>query len=597
MRPWPIIVVAVAGCAVPSHENTPPGAAVVGIQPAAPVAGDDLVVRFGSGSIDADGQPVRYRFEWSRDGGLQDAIVGARVPGDQVQKGQQWEVRVVPTDGVDDGPVATASVAVGNSPPGAPVVQLTPDEPVVGNDDLTCSVQTAALDPDGDAVTYSYAWQLDGSAWTGTTTGAGDVVPAAELTAVDAEWTCLVTASDGEVSGPPGSASVVVVDAPAAERKIGEWTDGPGACPGGTTRVDLATADELMDATRGVGAYAGDAPDTCYYLADGTYAHTSDWLMDVAVGGTSTQRRVFVGQSRDGVVLRGYSRVLADHVELRNLTVQTGGIAGLSGSIEIEGASDVIVSHLDLTGDCATSAGGAHLRLTDATQVVIEDSLIEAYGECIATNNVGHGIAIGPVDDLVVRNNIIRDNAARGVELYSGQAGALFSNILIERNRIYDNGHKNYQDGLHLNGNTTLPVSSVEVRHNLFFNNYWSGIRFVGSNFTDLSVHHNTFWFNGAGTTAPQRSEINLDEESSGGPADISGNIFVVGFQLLNNCYSSASRGFSITDNVVFGSYDAGQVGDCVADVVELDPGLAAPASGDFHATAAGAEDYGAYAP
>ena len=48
-----------------------------------------------------------------------------------------------------------------NQLPSAPVVELSPD-PALTDEDLRVSLTTPSLDPEGDTVTYSYAWYLDG---------------------------------------------------------------------------------------------------------------------------------------------------------------------------------------------------------------------------------------------------------------------------------------------------------------------------------------------------------------------------------------------------------------------------------------------------
>jgi len=47
--------------------------------------------------------------------------------------------------------------AVANSPPTAPVVNVTPDEPFT-DDDLVCTVTVPSSDPESDTITYKYEW-------------------------------------------------------------------------------------------------------------------------------------------------------------------------------------------------------------------------------------------------------------------------------------------------------------------------------------------------------------------------------------------------------------------------------------------------------
>jgi hypothetical protein len=71
-------------------------------------------------------------------------------------------VTVTPTDGHLDGPPATASVVIGNGPPTAPVLHIEPAAPEAG-DPLTLVYDTLATDPDGDTLTTSITWYVDGS--------------------------------------------------------------------------------------------------------------------------------------------------------------------------------------------------------------------------------------------------------------------------------------------------------------------------------------------------------------------------------------------------------------------------------------------------
>jgi formylglycine-generating enzyme required for sulfatase activity len=90
-----------------------------------------------------------------------------------------------------------------NTAPTAPTVHITPTAPT-DLDALTCVIDTDSVDPEGDALTYSYAWSSDAGG-----TSAGEPLPA-DLTTTGETWTCSVTASDGSLSSPAGTASVVI---------------------------------------------------------------------------------------------------------------------------------------------------------------------------------------------------------------------------------------------------------------------------------------------------------------------------------------------------------------------------------------------------
>lgn len=92
----------------------------------------------------------------------------------------------------------------GNDPPGAPTVVITPTDPN-RTDALTCEITGEAVDPDGDAVTYTFAWTRDG-----VDAGIADAtVPAGQLE-IGEVWECTATPSDGTDEGPAGTAQATI---------------------------------------------------------------------------------------------------------------------------------------------------------------------------------------------------------------------------------------------------------------------------------------------------------------------------------------------------------------------------------------------------
>jgi len=94
--------------------NTPPTRPQVEIVPAAPISGDALAVQLLAASWDADGDDVDYEITWSRDGAPQGT--GQEVAAGTASAGELWSVRVVPTDGVHEGPAAGHAVVVASAP-------------------------------------------------------------------------------------------------------------------------------------------------------------------------------------------------------------------------------------------------------------------------------------------------------------------------------------------------------------------------------------------------------------------------------------------------------------------------------------------------
>jgi hypothetical protein len=199
------------GCAgspdcVGTDENAAPSGAAIAIEPAAPADADDLRCVIVTEATDPNGDAVTYAYAWTKNGadaGLTtDTVSEALTTG-----GDTWTCTVTPTDGALSGAPASATVTVaqGNRAPSAPTVSISPAAPT-DDDVLTCVIDTESVDPDGDTVNYSYAWSVDGgdAGITGATVNAA-------LTEVGQQWTCAVTASDGELESGAASVSVEVI--------------------------------------------------------------------------------------------------------------------------------------------------------------------------------------------------------------------------------------------------------------------------------------------------------------------------------------------------------------------------------------------------
>lgn len=236
--------------------NTPPTAPVVSIVPANPHSTEPLNCFIEAPSEDADDHLVTYAWSWTVNGddsGVTDLV----VPASETSTGDTLVCTVTPNDGFVDGPAGSATVTVTNDPPTAPGVTILPGVPIT-TDDLTCIIETPSEDPEGFAVSYSYAWTRDGI-------DAGITGPsvAADETSGNEAWECSVTANDGGDDGPPGTAAVTI-DIPIAcldgseEISPAYWyRDDIAYCasPGGTSLSSaecaegwhICTADEFED--------------------------------------------------------------------------------------------------------------------------------------------------------------------------------------------------------------------------------------------------------------------------------------------------------------------------------------------------------------
>ncbi len=184
--------------------NGSPGAPVVSIGPATPNTLDDLVAAIDVGASDPEGDPLTYQWSWSVGGAPQPALTGsATVPAANTSRGQLWQVSVSASDGWSSGPPATASVTIVNAPPSvavpaiSPAVLYTTTSPTCGG--------AAGSDPDGDPVTVSVSWSVNGGAPV-----AGTSLPSSAIVKNDTVE-CTATPSDGTLTGVSATSPPVIV--------------------------------------------------------------------------------------------------------------------------------------------------------------------------------------------------------------------------------------------------------------------------------------------------------------------------------------------------------------------------------------------------
>ncbi|MFZ5481271.1 MAG: Ig-like domain-containing protein [Myxococcota bacterium] len=182
--------------------NAAPTGTGVTLSPAAPTVADTIACAV-EGVADAEGDAVTETYAFTVDG-VAAGDGTATLQAGAAAAGQSVVCDVTLDDGWDAVTLSSDALVVVNTAPGAPTVEVTPVEPA-DTDDLACAVVADAVDPDGDALTYTYAWSVDGVA-TGYAT---ETIPADE-THRDEVWTCEVVASDGAASGPAASASVTI---------------------------------------------------------------------------------------------------------------------------------------------------------------------------------------------------------------------------------------------------------------------------------------------------------------------------------------------------------------------------------------------------
>ena len=184
-------------------QNAPPTKPVAEISPDSPKTTDDLICNISLPSVDPDGDPVTYRYEWYKNGVFQPELNAKNISAALTIKGQVWKCIVTPNDGIVDGPSSEDSVTILNSPPTRPVVDVKPDSPDT-TDELTCTIVTPSRDPDGDAITYRYDWYKN-CVWQFM----GETVSPL-LTSEGETWKCVVTPNDGTEDGASGKDLVTI---------------------------------------------------------------------------------------------------------------------------------------------------------------------------------------------------------------------------------------------------------------------------------------------------------------------------------------------------------------------------------------------------
>jgi len=204
-------------------QNSAPTTPIVAITPASPGISSDLVCGITTASADADGDTITYTYQWYKDGAVQSSLTTDTVPAANIALGEVWRCVVTPSDGTVSGPSAENQVTIQNSAPTPPMVDVTPNSPTTA-DDLVCNVITQSTDADGDTVTYTYQWYKDGELRSSLT---GSTVPGTG-TAKGQVWKCVVTPSDGVVSGASGEDEVTIQNSTPTAPVVTVTPDKPG---------------------------------------------------------------------------------------------------------------------------------------------------------------------------------------------------------------------------------------------------------------------------------------------------------------------------------------------------------------------------------
>ena len=160
-----------------SIEDTPPTLTSATISPSTADRTMTLAVTLGSAS-DADGDSISYEYAWTVNGSA--AGTGATLS-DAFSKGDSVGVSVTPVAaGVRGTPVAASAITIVNATPNMLTHVIAPSTAYT---DTTITSAPTASDADGDRLTFSYRWTVNGTSTSftsstlpGSAFGKGDVV-------------------------------------------------------------------------------------------------------------------------------------------------------------------------------------------------------------------------------------------------------------------------------------------------------------------------------------------------------------------------------------------------------------------------------------
>ena len=165
-------------------------------------------------TADADGDDTTLTYVWKVDGTTRQITVTSSLTdafdlslAGNGDNGQIVTVTVTPTDGTDDGSPVTDTATVGNATPVVDSVTIDQTSPRT-NDVLSATV--TSHDPDGDALTTSYQWTMNGGDIMGATASTLDLSLAGDGDRGD-QIRVRVIVADASLSSSPVTSSPVAI--------------------------------------------------------------------------------------------------------------------------------------------------------------------------------------------------------------------------------------------------------------------------------------------------------------------------------------------------------------------------------------------------
>ena len=241
------------------------------------------------------------------------------------------------TDSFGASDSASSSIDVENRAPNAPGISLAPI-PAYTDSTLTCTINSES-DPDGDSVTSSYSWKLNGSMISGQIS---DVLSSG-FTSGDSV-TCEVISSDGSLNSAAGSSSLTIANRPPVVSSV-------------TLSPDPAYANDAITATPVASDLDGDSLSFEYtWSVAGIPVQAGSGN---SLGTSFYQKNVLVSVSVKAFDQTDFSSPVVESITISNTPPTTPGIS-ISPTIPVEGIDDLVCTvdsaSSDIDGDSVSYA-------------------------------------------------------------------------------------------------------------------------------------------------------------------------------------------------------------------------------------------------